>query len=386
MRPTPTSRSTTNSPAPRRLKFRYLLKESWRNALANPVASVVTVLLIAGLCIAVLLTSGRAAGAQQAVLGTLDEAGTRTILVTTDRAGIIPADIVQKLKNVNGIDWALALGPAEDVTNAAIPGGTRQSLSHGWATNWSAFGLHLAPTSPEAGIASGGVLAQLGLADNLGLVETASGEKYSIAGPAELPREGSTALPDILIPHNVTAEASDDSEVIQSLVIVAKNTTDVQPVAELLTSLFEPSDASSVHIQTSQRLVDLRVVVDDQLVVFGRLLTMGILAIASTLVGIVTFGLILLRRKEFGRRRALGASRKTVISLVLIEAAIIATAGALIGEIAAGSLLLALGDPMPPPKFMAGIAILAISSGVIASFIPAIFAARREPIVELRVP
>ncbi|WP_219817097.1 FtsX-like permease family protein [Arthrobacter sp. GMC3] len=345
-----------------------------------------TALLIAGMCIAVLLTSGRAAGAQQAVLGTLDEAGTRTILVTTDRAGTIPAGIVQKLKNVDGIDWALALGPAEDVTNAAIPGGTKQSLSHGWATNWSAFGLRISPSSPESGIANQNVLEQLGLADNLGIVETASGIRYSVSGPARLPREGSTTLPDILIPHNPTADANNDSEDVQSLVIVTNSTAAVQPVAELLTGFIAPSDASSVHVQTSQRLVDLRAVVDDQLVVFGRVLTMGILAIASTLVGIVTFGLILLRRKEFGRRRALGASRKTVIALVLIEAAIVAAAGALIGEVAAASLLLALDDPMPPTTFMAGIAILAISAGIIASFLPAIFAARREPIVELRVP
>lgn len=383
VRPNP---QPTGPAIPRQLKFRFLLKESWRNALANPVASVVTILLIAGMCIAVLLTSGRAAGAQQAVLGTLDEAGTRTIQMTTDRAGSIPADIIQKLKDIDGIDWALALGPAQDVTNAAIPGGTRQSLSHGWATNWSAYGLHLSPTSPEAGIASKGVLQELGLADNLGTVETASGERYSISGPAELPREGSAALPDILIPHHVAAESTDDAKDVESLVIVVKSTAAVQPVAALLTGFIAPSDSSSVHVQTSHRLVELRAVVDDQLVVFGRVLTMGILAIASALVGIVTFGLILLRRKEFGRRRALGASRKTVISLVLIEAAIVAAVGALLGEVSAGSLLLILGDPMPPAEFMAGIAILAISAGVIASFLPAIFAARREPIVELRVP
>lgn len=387
MRQSRTQRKSARSTGPRALKFRYLLKEAWRNALANPVASVVTVLLIAGMCIAVLLTSGRAAGAQQAVLGTLDEAGTRTILVTTDRAGTIPADIIQKLKNVDGIDWALALGPAEDVSNAAIPGGTKQSLSHGWATNWSAFGLHRSPISPEAGIASEAVLQQLGLTDKLGNVETGSGsgERYSVSGPAELPQEGSTALPDILVPHHAAKENT-DSDAVQSLIIVAKSPAAVQPVTELLTSFIAPSDSSSVHVQTSQRLVELRAVVDDQLVVFGRILTMGILAVASALVGIVTFGLILLRRKEFGRRRALGASSKTVIALVLIEAGIVAAAGAVIGEIAAGSLLLAFGDPMPPTAFMAGIAILAISAGVIASFIPAIFAARREPIVELRVP
>lgn len=85
-------------------------------------------------------------------------------------------------------------------------------------------------------------------------------------------------------------------------------------------------------------------------------------------------------------RRALGASRITVAALVLIEAALVSATGALISEVVAGSLLLSLDDPMPSLTFMAGIAVLAVFVGVIAITIPALFAAHREPIVELRVP
>ncbi|WP_104092526.1 ABC transporter permease [Arthrobacter sp. GMC3] len=362
--------------------YGYLMRESRRNAYANPVASIVTLLLIAGMCIAVLLTSGRAAGAQQAVLGTLDEAGTRTIVVTSDKTDGIPNDIVQKLKDIQGIDWAVAMGPSVDVSNSAIPGGIKQSLSHAWATNWIPFGINHSENSPEVGIASNVVTQQLGFIENFGTVGTQSGEKYSVTGTYSLPVDGQDSLTDIIVPQ----QSASDPDSVQKLVIVANSPASVRPITELVTSFIAPSDASTVHVQTSQRLAELRAVVDDQLVVFGRVLTLGILAVASTLVGIVSFGLILLRRKEFGRRRALGASRRIVVALVLLEAATVSAVGALIGETTAASLLTGLGDPMPPPTFMLGIGVLAIFVGVVASLIPAFFAARREPIVELRVP
>src|SRR5690606_12673239 len=52
-----------------------LLREAIASARGQPVASLLTVAMVAGMCTAVLLTTGRTVAAEQAVLAELDAAG-----------------------------------------------------------------------------------------------------------------------------------------------------------------------------------------------------------------------------------------------------------------------------------------------------------------------
>ena len=101
-------------------------------------------------------------------------------------------------------------------------------------------------------------------------------------------------------------------------------------------------------------------------------------------------GAVAERRKEFGIRLALGASARGVIGLVMRSSVVIAAVGlglGLAGVVALGRLLesrlygVSRFDPLS--MMLAAVAIVALS--VIASVLPAIRAARIDPVRSLRV-
>ncbi len=117
----------------------------------------------------------------------------------------------------------------------------------------------------------------------------------------------------------------------------------------------------------------------------------GFLAVALATVGLygVISYMVARRRNEIGIRIALGANRGNVMSLVLREAGILLAAGLLIGiglSVAVGrvarSMLFGLKptDPLTIGASVAGLAAVAIA----ASLLPAMRAARLEPMVALR--
>ncbi len=113
-------------------------------------------------------------------------------------------------------------------------------------------------------------------------------------------------------------------------------------------------------------------------------------AVLSTLglYGVMSY-IVSRRRSEIGIRIALGASRANVLHLILTEAAILLCAGLVVGTVAtlatgkfATSLLFGLtpGDP-----FTIALAIALLGAvALLASFIPALRAARTEPVSALR--
>jgi predicted permease len=117
----------------------------------------------------------------------------------------------------------------------------------------------------------------------------------------------------------------------------------------------------------------------------------GFLAVALAMIGLygVISYMVERRRNEIGIRIALGANRGNVLNLVLREAAVLLVAGLAIGVglalafgRAASSLLFGLqpSDPVTIEASAVGLAIVAIA----ASLLPAIRAARVEPMVALR--
>jgi len=117
----------------------------------------------------------------------------------------------------------------------------------------------------------------------------------------------------------------------------------------------------------------------------------GFLAVALATVGLygVISYMVERRRNEIGIRIALGANRGNVLNLILREAAVLLVAGLAIGiglslavGRAASSLLFGLraSDPVTIGASVAGLAVVAIA----ASLLPAIRAARVEPMVALR--
>jgi putative ABC transport system permease protein len=117
----------------------------------------------------------------------------------------------------------------------------------------------------------------------------------------------------------------------------------------------------------------------------------AILALALAMVGV--FGVLAYsvqqRTREFGVRIALGASVSDVLRLVLAGAARTTVAGLAIGLVGAGLLSRSIGTllfgvpPLDPVAFVGAAAVLLVTA-VVATTIPALRAARVNPIVALR--
>lgn len=170
------------------------------------------------------------------------------------------------------------------------------------------------------------------------------------------------------------------------VVVVADSPELVAPLARAVSSVLAAADPSKVTVQTSENFAVLHDLVQDQLGASGRGLTLAILALCALLAAAILYGTTTMRRKDFGRRRALGASQHLIIRLLLTQVLLLALIGAALGTVAGLVALTFTGDPLPGPHYVLGLAALAVCVGLVASLAPALSAARREPITELRVP
>jgi putative ABC transport system permease protein len=209
-----------------------------------------------------------------------------------------------------------------------------------------------------------------------------AGTGYAVTGPITVPDQLAFLEPLLMAPQ----PHSDNASPVGLLVVIADRPDLVAPVADAVGGVLAVSDPTKVSVETSQDLATLRALIQGQLGSFGRGLTIGIFALTGLLAAAILHGLVMLRRKDFGRRRALGASQRLIIALLVTQTAILAASGAVLGTATAVVVLVIARDPLPGPGYLLGIAVLAVTVGVLASLAPALAAARREPITELRVP
>ncbi len=175
-------------------------------------------------------------------------------------------------------------------------------------------------------------------------------------------------------------------ESVNIVVVVAESPEMVAPVADAVLSVLAATDPSKVSVETSEALAQLRALVQSQLSGFSRGLVLALLAVTSALIAILLYGLVMLRRKDYGRRRALGATRGLIVQLLITQTALLAVIGVVVGLTTSIGILVVTADPLPGPSFMSALGILAVTTACVAALVPATLASRREPIHELRVP
>ena len=124
----------------------------------------------------------------------------------------------------------------------------------------------------------------------------------------------------------------------------------------------------------------------------GKVLT-GVAVIATLIGGTVIMSLMLIavseRRKEIGVRRAVGASRRDIMVQFLVESAVVALIGGLVGiAIGVGGTLLVTALTKLPPAILwsavGGSVFLSVGVGLLFGLQPAWRAANVDPIQALR--
>ncbi len=157
---------------------------------------------------------------------------------------------------------------------------------------------------------------------------------------------------------------------------------------------FDPTDRRAIRI--SNNLDEYEKVMNLFLGIRIFIWIIGIGTIIAGIVGVSNIMMIVVkeRTKEIGIRKALGATPKSIVGLILLESVVITSLAGYIGLMAGVGLLELVNKYMPPSDFfrnpeanlsiaLTAMALLVIA-GAIAGFIPAKKAASIKPIDALR--
>lgn len=355
-----------------------LVIEAIRSASAQPVSSIVTALIVGGVCAAILSTTGQTVQAERSVLGQIDAAGTRSVIIadTQGNAGIT-ADAVDRIGRLSGVEWVVGLGPAFDVRPVANPGSRPVAVRtvHGELPPMSGMGL------PGIGRAVAGIEAQraLGFVTPFGGV-TGEGADLAMVGVFD------AATPLEFLDRGILTRPHPGDHTVRTIHILATESRLVSQVSAAALAVLAADDPSSVALETSAALAAVRAAVQGELGRFGRQLVTLVLAAGLVLTGLNVYGSVTTRRKDFGRRRALGASRPTIITLIGLQTAVTAAVGAAVGSVLTTAALIRITGEAPDLQFALAIAVLAIGAAIVAAIPPGVVAAYRDPVRVLRVP
>lgn len=345
-------------------------------------ASATVVLSVVALSAGLVVTHGRTRAAEASLVEELQSAEHRQVLIRVPGPAIAdPGPLVQVLDGIGSVEWAVALGPAFDVRNAALPGGEPIGMrTAAGEAAFEMFGMGATPTS-GAYVSYEGQMASGLESPRAGALVDAFGVEHAARGPVDLPvvlrRLGPVALSPATTP-NLPA--------VSLVAFSVGSLDDVDAVTDIAVALFPDEHRRSLQVQRSGGLLAARDSVREEFGSLGPMLLAALLAGTGTCVAAGAFAGVLARRRDYGRKRALGASREAIGMLVAAHAIALSVAGAAVGTGGGVLFLLATTSSTPPAGFLIAVVTAAVTIGSAASVLPAVAAARRDPLRELRVP
>jgi putative ABC transport system permease protein len=373
-----------SSPSEGRIGFKALVSEAIRVALSLRVATSMTLAIAATCSLFVVGTIGQTVRAEQDVLGRIDEAGTRTIVVTDERgaAGLTP-DTISQIERLSGVEWVVGLGFAVDGRNVALPHADATPVAV--RTIWGEIPpeISIAGRQPRAGEAIVGpnAAASLGLAQGMGAVEIGQRTIPVVAG-----FHAYDALADLNASVLVMPVDGETSAPVRSIRVLARSPGAVAPLAAAILEVLGQDSAGKVSLETSSALADVRSAVGGELGQYGRQLVLAAFGASLALIALVTYAAITQRRQDFGRRRALGATRADIVAMVGIQSALTGGLGAGVGTAIGSVIVIRMTGGLPDAAFLGAVMVLATYVSVLAALPPALAAALRDPVRVLRVP
>lgn len=357
--------------------------EAGRAARSQPLASGAAALIVAVVCTVILATTGQRVQDEREVLATIDEAGTRLILIadTSGTAGI-DAGAVDRLAALSSTEWVFGLGPSRDGGNPALHGmGQNVSVR----TVYGDLPFQVVTTWDRAdgtAIVGTDAMRRLALRSPAGAVQIGDARQTSIVTDfrAEAPLDG---LASGVLRSRDGDEPPDD---LRTIYLMAARPDDVARLAVTARHLLGAADDTQVGIDTSDALIAARAAVRSDLGRQARRAALLVLAVGLVLSGVNVLGMVILRQRDFGRRRVLGASRGDVIAIVALQVGGLAATGSIVGSVIGSGLVARWTGSLPAPSFVLAVAVLTVIAAVVAALPPAALAAYRDPVRALRVP
>lgn len=351
-----------------------LVSESWRVCVVTKIVSGLVAILSAALPFALLGVSGMNIESRRAILESVDSAGARIITVLSLAEPSIPDSAIARIVSIEGVDWVVGLGPVSDVS-LTLPAGSptpfRRLVQAGAPIEFDSFEDRR------------GVFVSQKSAQRLGV----SGP-YGRVGPIGLDIVGwfhahgaiASLNPFALLPEAPTGESLD------RLIVATSEVAYTEAVAGAIRPLLGVNPTAEVSVQTSDILLAAHETVESEVARRDRQLVLAALVTAMILAAIVVFAGTANASRDFGRRRALGATRSQLTVLVLLATFWPALAGVLVGTLAGMITLATRLGHIPSWRFPTAIGILTLVTLTIAAGLPAVVASRRDPLRVLRVP
>lgn len=363
------------------MRLSAIVSEAAKAAWSAKIPAALVALVAAAMAVMTLVTVGQQASTQAKAEERLVEAGARTLSVTdTLGSGYIFTDSVRAVAHLSTVETAVGISVPFDSYNGAVGQGGQLVPA------WRVLGpMDDAVTlvrgrwpQPGEALISKTALKQLGLRDPVGFLETAHGDQFPIVG------EFSASPPfDDLLSGAVVAGSNETPG--RQLRVVVDSIADVQATQQVVLATLAPPDPASVSIESPTGLAETATALSRDLRRSGRALMLIILAAGAFFVAAVLFADTLIRRRDIGRRRTLGASRGDVAALVSVRAVIPASIGATVGSVGGWLAAASYGHP-PPVAFSIAVAICTLITTTVATLPPALVAARRDPVRVMRTP
>lgn len=359
-----------------------LLRESLATAWASMVSSLLTIMVVAAMCTASMLTVGRSASAAADVSARMEQAGARRLaVIDAGHAGFINPRTLSVVRRISTVESANALGTPFDVVNGRIgPGGTRIPA-------WPVLGevenavqlVRGRLPQPGEALISTTAQAELGLAEPLGYLTTPDGlAQYPIVGAF------TPIVPFEEMAAGVVIAAADGTPG-RELRVVIDSITAAAPTVSAILSTLAPPDLKDVAVESPTALAETARDLNAQMAGYGRSLLGMILAVGGVFVASVVLADVLIRRRDLGRRRTLGITRSALATLVATRTLFVALLGSALGSGVGWAINHLSGVPTPIP-FTAAIGVLAALTATVAALPPALYAARLDPVHVMRTP
>lgn len=363
---------------------RGLVLDAVNGVRAQATVTLTLVLVVAAVCFSILVTTGQAAASEQRIVAQIDSAGTRLIALSDEggKAQILP-DAVADIARNSDVTWVLGLGEASDVTNPLLHDArvaTRPMV--GALPDEVVLTQGRAPRPGEA-IAGAGASVSLHLGDGLGSVQARDGSSEAVGVVGVFEVNGPLAhLNDVVL----VARAPEEVTTLRYLYVMASNVAVVDRLEDVLVTSTPALNLDALTVEAPSGAIVLRDVIAGRLGAASRQLMALVMGVGAAIVAVTMLGATAARRREFGRRRALGATRSALVAGLLLQTGIGALLGVVLGT-GAGLLVLVLttGD-LPVVTFVAAVGGLTLLLALVVATPVAAHAATRDPLRILRVP